>query len=57
MKAPFYESHERLSGSHFHDVDLRESVFADVNANLESMTIEGVLVSELFRAYRERGTR
>jgi uncharacterized protein YjbI with pentapeptide repeats len=51
-----------LAGATFHNINLAGARFEDVtlkgaaiiNANVEGMTIEGVLVSELFAAYRLR---
>lgn len=51
-----------LSGAKFDDVSLKGAVFHDValinvtieNANYEGMRIDGILVTELLRVYRER---
>lgn len=51
-----------LQGAVFSDVALTSSAFSNVNmsrvaiedANYEGMTIEGILVTELLRVYRER---
>ncbi len=52
-----------LSGSRLHDANASGVVFSQVNlsgvaitdANLAGTTIDGVLVAELFAAYRARG--